>query len=553
MEEFKKLGLSQNIIKTLEKKGYTTPTPIQAQTIPLLLNSKFDVVGHSQTGTGKTASFALPIIEKLKERASDIGAIILAPTRELAVQVSKEIESLKGEKDLKVLAVYGGSSIRDQISQLRRGVDIVVGTPGRILDLINRQYLELSEVKFAVLDEADEMLNMGFVEDIKTILSKTNDHKKMLLFSATMPRQILQIAKRFMKEYKLIEIEKKDQNNELIEQIYYDISARNRVEGLKRIIDLNPDFHGIIFCNTRNLVDTTAQHLIENNHNAAALHGDISQAQREKILKLFRKKIVNILIATDVAARGIDVEDLTHVINYSLPQSPESYVHRIGRTGRAGKKGIAITFVIPSEKRKLKFIERIAKTQLIRQELPSVDSIIKIKKNKIKEAILTIIEKKKSDKFNTLAKDLLAGQEPQKVVSSILKYLFKNELDPSNYGDLNKVSGRSGSRSGGRDRPRRDGRSRDGHRSSGRDRPRRDGHRSNDRSDRPRRDGQRSGGRSDGQRRDGHRSGGRSEGQSRDGQRSSDRSDRPRRDGQRSGGRSEGQSRDKRSFAKKRY
>ncbi len=447
MEEFKKLGLSDNSIKALKKKGFEKPTEIQAKVIPLLLEGKKDIVGQSQTGTGKTAGFALPILEKIKEHSKTIQAIILTPTRELAVQVAKEIDSLKGEKKIKILAVYGGSSIDNQLSKLKKGIDIVVGTPGRIMDLQRRKALRLEHIQYAVLDEADEMLNMGFVEDIEDILKCTPEDKNMLLFSATIPKQILKIAKRYMREYELIEIGKEHVIIDTVEQIYYDVNARDRFEVLKRVIDFYSDFHGIVFCNTRATVDNLTQQLTKLNYNAAALHGDITQSQREKILQQFRDKYVKILVATDVAARGIDVNDLTHVINFSLPQSPESYVHRIGRTGRAGKQGISITFVIPSEKGKLKFVERINNCKIAKHEIPSPKEIIQNKEMHIKIIIDSIIKvnKGKSSKYTLMAEELLKNYDASEVVSAVLKYSFKNELNTTTYKDISKPSRASSS------------------------------------------------------------------------------------------------------------
>ena len=457
MEEFKKLGLSEKVVKALEKKGFVTPTPIQKLTIPLLLKGDKDVIGKAQTGTGKTACFALPIIERISQESREIQAIILTPTRELAIQVSKEIESLQGDKRFKVLAVYGGASIRDQMDELRRGVHIVVGTPGRVMDLMNRKKLNLSNISYAVLDEADEMLNMGFVDDIETILSETNHNKKMLFFSATMPKEILKIAKTFMKDFEVVEVENKQVISKLTKQIYYDINARDRVEALHRIVDVTKDFHGIVFCKTRRMVDEVTTKLVNANYPAAGLHGDISQAQREKILGLFRKRLVHILVATDVAARGIDVTDLTHVINFSLPQSPESYIHRIGRTGRAGKEGIAITFLIPSEKRKLRFIERIVKQELTRGVLPSIKEVIELRRKGLKDRLNTILKDVDVKKYQDITKALLAEHSSEKVIASLLKFMFKSEIEPSKYKDVQKVSGKSGrskSRERGRDRSR---------------------------------------------------------------------------------------------------
>lgn len=438
MEEFKKLGLSDDAIEALKKKGFTTPTVIQSRVIPLLLEGKKDIVGQSQTGTGKTASFALPILEKIKENSRTIQAIILTPTRELALQVSQEILSLKGKKNVKVLAVYGGAPIGAQLQKLREGVDIIVGTPGRVMDLQERRALKLDNIEYAVLDEADEMLNMGFVEDIELILKHSPKDKKMLLFSATMPRPILNIAKKYMREYEFIEIEKAQVIIKTVEQIYYDIDGKDRVDALKRIIDYYMDFYGIIFCNTKATVDTLAHQLTKMNYHAAALHGDITQSQREKILQQFRNKNIKILVATDVAARGIDVNDLTHVVNFSLPQSPELYVHRIGRTGRAGKKGMSITFVIPSEKRKLSFVERVNKCKLTRHKLPSGKDIIQNKEVQIKTIISNIINAKESKepKYRALAEELLKDHSPEQVVSAILKYSFKNDLEASAYKEI---------------------------------------------------------------------------------------------------------------------
>ena len=462
MEEFKKLGLSENTIKALEKKGYTKPTTIQAQVIPLLLKGEKDVIGQSQTGTGKTASFALPILERIEENSKTVQAIILTPTRELAIQVAGEIISLKGGKRVNVLAVYGGSAIDPQIKELKRGVDIVVGTPGRVMDLQKRGKLKLNNISYAVLDEADEMLNMGFVDDIKAILENTPKEKSMLLFSATMPKPILKIAKQYMREHEIFEVEKSQVTTNTVKQIYYNISARDRVEGIRRIIDYYVDFYGIIFCNTKSSVDTVTHQLAKMDYKAASLHGDITQSQREKILQQFRNKQINILVATDVAARGIDVNDLTHVINFSLPQSPESYVHRIGRTGRAGKEGISITFVIPSEARKLGFLEKVNSCKLEKQILPSGKDVIAHKEDQVKVIIQNILNSKnKSAKYDLMAEELLKEHSPEKIISAILKYSFKHELDSINYKDIKEPepsrggSSRSGSsnyRRGGSDR-----------------------------------------------------------------------------------------------------
>ena len=338
-DTFAALGLSERTLKALEAKGFVTPTAVQAACIPLLLQEKCDVVGRSQTGTGKTAAFSLPILETIDESNPAVQAIVLCPTRELAMQVSSEIESMKGSKRLQILPVYGGASMDLQIRRLRKGVHIVVGTPGRVMDHMKRGTLSLENISFAVLDEADEMLNMGFIEDIEMILASTPEEKRMLLFSATMPPAILSLAKRFMRRYELVEIERESKTLSATSQYYYVVRPSDKKELLTRIIDISPDFYGLIFCRTKMESDELSKELIAGGYNAEAIHGDLAQRQRELILHKLREKRITILVATDVAARGIDVQDLTHVINYSIPQNPEAYIHRIGRTGRAGKEG----------------------------------------------------------------------------------------------------------------------------------------------------------------------------------------------------------------------
>ena len=436
MEEFRKLGLSENALQVLQKKGYTAPTEIQRKAIPILLEGKHDIIAQSQTGTGKTASFALPIIERIKENAGQVQAIVLTPTRELALQVAKEFESLMGKKRLRVLAVYGGASVSEQRDRLRQGIDIVVGTPGRVIDQLERKSLNLSMVSFAVLDEADEMLNMGFLEDIETILKSTNAKKRMLLFSATMPKPIVGIARRFMHDPVMLEVERQ-QTSALTEQFYYELRPGDRFECLRRVLDLTKDFYGIVFCKTRAEVDELSRKLMGASYSAAAIHGDISQDQREKILQSFRIKKITVLVATDVAARGIDVSDLTHVVNYSLPQSSESYVHRIGRTGRAGKKGIAITFVIPSEKGKFRFMEKRVPGQLQRREVPSIEEVKTMKVMNLKTELDSILKSEVSGKYTTLAQEILISHAPVPVVAALLKRLFQ-PTEREGYAEIQK-------------------------------------------------------------------------------------------------------------------
>ncbi|MEX0999886.1 MAG: DEAD/DEAH box helicase, partial [Thermodesulfobacteriota bacterium] len=323
MLSFEELGLSEETLKVLKKKGFEVPSPIQEVTIPAILTGNKDIVAQAQTGTGKTAAFGLPLVERLDEHSRSVQTLVLTPTRELAIQVAEEIHSLKGKKKLIITPIYGGQSITLQLRSLKKGVDIVIGTPGRVLDHIARGTLKLGEISYLVLDEADEMLNMGFLEDVKKIMGHTPANKRTMLFSATMPKEIMQIAREHMMEFDEFKVSKDQLTVSQTDQIYFEVSASNKFEALCRIIDIEEDFFGLVFCRTKKDVDTIANHLVERGYDADALHGDLSQPQREKILNKFKKHLINILVATDVAARGIDVQDLTHVINFALPQDAE--------------------------------------------------------------------------------------------------------------------------------------------------------------------------------------------------------------------------------------
>jgi ATP-dependent RNA helicase DeaD len=440
LTKFKELGLSETTLRALKKKGFEEPTPIQEKVIPILLAQDTDIIGQAQTGTGKTAAFGLPLIEKIEKRPKGVKAIILVPTRELAIQVSEELNSLKGRKSIDIVPIYGGQSIELQLRRLRSGVDIVVGTPGRIIDHLNRKSLKLDKISYFVLDEADEMLNMGFIDDIEDILKNTNDDKRILLFSATMPDRIRDLAKKYMKDYKVVKITKKQLATTLADQIYFEVNERDKFEALCRIIDVEKDFYGLIFCRTKVDVENLANKLIDRGYQADALHGDISQYQRERIMRKFKSRRTNMVVATDVAARGIDIQNLTHVINYDLPQNPEYYVHRIGRTGRAGKEGTAITFVTPEEYRKLIYIKRITKSEIRKEEIPKVSQIIDIKKNRIKQEIFSIIEDENNELYNDFAKELLQDHSPEEVIAALLKYSFKSDLDENSYNKIHRVS-----------------------------------------------------------------------------------------------------------------
>ncbi|HBH62331.1 MAG TPA: RNA helicase [Nitrospiraceae bacterium] len=439
MNSFEKLGLSEEALKVLKRKGYEEPTTIQIKTIPVILEGKRDIVGQAQTGTGKTAAFGLPIIEMLEGKSRTVQALVLTPTRELAIQVAEEINSLKGNKKLSIVPIYGGQSIDQQLRSLKKGVDIVVGTPGRIIDHLGRRSLNLDAISYLVLDEADEMLNMGFIDEVKEILEKTNAEKRTMLFSATMPREIMRIAEKYMGEYDLFEVQKGQLTVSLTDQIYFEVSHADKFEALCRIIDMEEEFYGLIFCRTKADVDAVANHLMERGYDADGLHGDLSQSQREKILNKFKKRMITVLVATDVAARGIDVHDLTHVINYALPQDPESYVHRIGRTGRAGKEGTAITFITPEEYRKLQYIKKSAKTDIRKARLPKVKDVINAKKLRIKADLADIVESHLEEEYLEMSRELLQGYPPEQIVSALLQYSFQEELDESSYTEIEDV------------------------------------------------------------------------------------------------------------------
>ncbi len=438
MKEFSQLGLGEKLLKVLSKKGYESPTPIQKLAVPALLTSTKDIIGQAQTGTGKTAAFSLPIIESYKPQ-KEIQAIVLTPTRELALQVAEEINSLSTSKKMKVIPVYGGQSIDIQRKLIKVGVDIVVGTPGRVIDLIGRKLLKLDSLKYFILDEADEMLNMGFLEDIEKILSFTNEDKRTLFFSATMPAEIMKVAKSHMKEYEVISVKSRELTTDLTEQIYFEVAERDKFEALCRIIDLTSEFYGIVFCRTKTDVNEISGRLNDRGYDAEALHGDIGQNYREITLKRFKAKKINILVATDVAARGIDVNDLSHVINYAIPQEAESYVHRIGRTGRAGKEGTAITFITPQEYRRLLHIQRIVKKEIRKEKLPDVKDVIQAKKFRIIDDISQIIIDNDYEKYKKLAQELLKMEKPENIVASLLKSAYSDVLDESNYSEISPV------------------------------------------------------------------------------------------------------------------
>ncbi len=378
MQTFDELGLKPEILKAVKKLDFEETTPIQAKTIPFLLSSDRDLIALAQTGTGKTAAFGLPILEQTDLNSKKIQTLILSPTRELTMQIAKDLESFSIYlKNSKVISVYGGANIQSQMESLRKGGQIVVGTPGRALDLIRRRKLDISNIRWLVLDEADEMLSMGFKDDLDTILAETPKEKQTLLFSATMPKGIINIANKSMNHPEEISVGKRNKGAENVDHSYYMVQAKDRYEALKRIADINPNIYGIVFCRTRRETKEVAEKLMNDGYNADALHGDLSQAQRDYVMNRFRVKHLQILVATDVAARGIDVKDLTHIINYNLPDENEIYIHRTGRTGRAGKKGIAITIIHSREMGRMRAIERLVGKNFEQKSVPGGKEICK--------------------------------------------------------------------------------------------------------------------------------------------------------------------------------
>lgn len=369
---FKELNLKADILSAIEELGYEQPMPVQEKTIPFMLEQTADLVALAQTGTGKTAAFGLPVLNMIDANRKQVQALVLAPTRELCIQIANDLKGYsKNMRGMRIVPVYGGEDIRTQLRQLDTPPQIIVATPGRLIDLIERGKIELGAIDFLVLDEADEMLNMGFKEDIETILERTPDSRRTMLFSATMPKEIAMIARKYMKNFEEITVGTKNSGSENVEHIYYVSQAKQRYLVLKRIVDLNPDIYGIVFCRTRQETKEVADHLMHDGYNADALHGDLSQAQRDTVMQKFRIRNIQLLVATDVAARGLDVSDLTHVINYNLPDDVEIYTHRSGRTGRANKKGVSVSIIHSKEKFKIKDIERMLKKSFEQQQIPN--------------------------------------------------------------------------------------------------------------------------------------------------------------------------------------
>ena len=454
MSTFLELGLKDPINKALTDLGYEKPTVIQEKAIPQIISSTDDLKAFAQTGTGKTAAFSLPILELLDEKNGNVQAIILSPTRELAVQIGNNIKDFcKYLPDVKVTTVYGGSSMEDQIRSLKRGSQIVVGTPGRTVDLIKRRALKLGNVQWLVLDEADEMLNMGFKDELDRVLEATPETKQTLLFSATFPREVEAIARNYMTKPVEITSGEKNSGSENVSHEYYSVTERTRYPALKRIADLNPDIYAIIFCRTRRETQEVADNLIRDGYSADSLHGDLSQGQRDSVMGKFRKKTIKILVATDVAARGLDVTELTHVLNHKLPDQIENYTHRSGRTGRAGNKGISIVLVNGKEKGKLRQIERIIKKKFIEGKVPTGKEIIKNQLiNLIDKVQNTEVNESEMEEFLPSIYEKLEALDREELIKKFVSLEFNTMLKYyENSKDLNNLSSKDNSRARSRD------------------------------------------------------------------------------------------------------
>ncbi|WP_435412647.1 DEAD/DEAH box helicase [Psychroserpens mesophilus] len=454
MSTFKELGLNEDLLAAINDLGFETPSDVQAKAIPILLEKDTDLVALAQTGTGKTAAFGFPMLQKINIDSRTTQGLILSPTRELCLQITNELK-LYGKycKGLNVTAIYGGASITDQARSVKRGAQIIVATPGRMKDMISRNMVDISKIEFSVLDEADEMLNMGFYEDITDILSHTPKDKNTWLFSATMPKEVSNIAKKFMHSPIEITVGNKNESTNQVSHEYYLVNARDRYQALKRLSDANPDIFSVIFCRTKRDTQKVAENLIEDGYSAGALHGDLSQNQRDLVMKSFRNKQIQMLVATDVAARGIDVDDITHVINYQLPDEIETYTHRSGRTGRAGKTGVSMVIVSKSEVRKIKSIERIIKKEFEKKEIPDGMEICEVQLMSLANKIHNTEVNHEIDKYLDSINNLFADTDKDELIKKFFSVEFTrffNYYQKSK--DLNvSDSSRGSERESGRD------------------------------------------------------------------------------------------------------
>ncbi|MDP4090920.1 MAG: DEAD/DEAH box helicase [Bacillota bacterium] len=427
-KKFYELGLKEEILRAIDDMGFEEPSNIQSEVIPVLLEG-YDAIGQAQTGTGKTLAFGAPILSRMNKRDGRINSIILTPTRELAIQVNDELNRIAKYARVKLLPVYGGHPIERQIGAIRRGIDIIVGTPGRVLDLIRRNVIDLSSISFLVLDEADEMLNMGFIEDIEEIINSCNKDRQTMLFSATMPDEIRKLARRYMKDdTKHISIVKNTMTVSTVKQYYYEVKQKDRFESFCRILDVDEPTSAIIFCKTKKGVDEVVEAMQARGYNVEGMHGDMGQNQRLNTLRKFKEGNLEFLVATDVAARGIDVENVSHVINYDMPQDTESYVHRIGRTGRANKEGIAYTLVTAREYRTLKMIEKTTKGRIKRREIPTIDDIFLTKYKNMLARVKSTLEGEEYKRFVPLAEELDEEFNLVDVAAALMNMVYSKEV-----------------------------------------------------------------------------------------------------------------------------
>ncbi|MBZ0327082.1 MAG: DEAD/DEAH box helicase [Altibacter sp.] len=443
MSTFTSLGLNENLLKAITDMGFETPSEVQQKTIPLLLERETDLVSLAQTGTGKTAAFGFPMLQKIDAASKTTQGLILSPTRELCMQIANEMNSYgKYVKGLNVVAIYGGASISEQAKQIKRGAQIIVATPGRMKDMIGRRMIDISKIEYCVLDEADEMLNMGFYEDITEILSHSPESKSTWLFSATMPKEVASIAKKFMHTPVEITVGSKNVSTNTVSHEYYLVNARDRYAALKRLCDANPDIFSVIFCRTKRDTQKVAEQLITDGYNAAALHGDLSQNQRDIVMKSFRNRQIQMLVATDVAARGIDVDDITHVINYQLPDEIETYTHRSGRTGRAGKSGVSIVIVSKSEVRKIHSIEKMIQKKFEQKDIPGGMEICEVQLFHLANSIKNTEINHEIDAYLPNINEVLADFSKEELIKKVFTVEFTRFY---NYykktKDLNTLSG----------------------------------------------------------------------------------------------------------------
>ncbi|WP_100405799.1 DEAD/DEAH box helicase [Bacillus solitudinis] len=424
MATFYEFGLNQEVVKAVTKMGFDEATPIQNATIPTALEGK-DVIGQAQTGTGKTGAFGIPLIERINTDEDYIQGLVLAPTRELANQVAEAVTQMGRFKGVRTVVVYGGQDMRRQIRDLKKKPHLIIATPGRLMDHMRRKTIRLNQVEMVVLDEADEMLNMGFIEDIETILKEIPKERQTLLFSATMPKRIEKLAQTFMKNPQVIAVKSKEVTMENIEQQYIELHEREKFDVLCRLLDIHTPELSIVFGRTKRRVDELSEALIKRGYRAEGIHGDLNQAKRDSVLRKFKTGLIDVLVATDVAARGLDISGVSHVYNFDLPQDPESYVHRIGRTGRAGKSGVAVTFATPRERDHVKTIEQVSKKKMTKHPIPTFEQAIEGQQNLALEQLRSVIASGKNDGYLEAAKDLLQETDATTALAAALKLLTK--------------------------------------------------------------------------------------------------------------------------------